>query len=370
MFQNHHKDSVVVYLDTESAAGGESVEIDDRIKTFGINTDRFLYKPIVMDLKQTFDLLQELIGLKQKLQEKTGREVFVLFVLDSIAATGSSKDVGADDANNIIGFKARELTFSLSKYKQHISMQRVSFIVIDQVRANMQIQSRFQAATEEKGVGTFGNYKSATNVNALQHQFRQWLWLSKGEQLKPTDPLKIDGWIMHLYTEKNKLAPSKYSVPVVFDKKYGVIPVLSEYWFLTHKTKTEKKFWPDPKKLPYPLAITTSGNSKVLEVINPDSGEVMYKSEKFLESKFLQKYQTDATFRQWFDYAAHISSEQRIKNALFREKPAIQQEVSDEPQGMSELEVLDSNQVPTEVMEYDSADPDEIECQVSYEDTV
>lgn len=321
LFQQFHPDSVVVYLDTESAAGGESPEISDRVKTFGINPERFLYYSVIMDLKQMFDMMQELIDIKLELQKKTGKEVFVLFVLDSIAAMGSSKDVSTEDVNSIIGFKARELTFTLSKYRQHISMQRVSFIIIDQVRANMQIQSRFQAATEERGVGTFGNYKSATNVNALQHQFRQWLWLSKGEQLKPTDPLGVDGWVINLFAEKNKLAPSKYSVPLVFDKKFGIHPRLSEYYFMSHKTKTEKRYWPDPKKLPYPLLITPQNRGRVLEVFDPNTGESLYKSDIFPESKFLDKYNSDETFRQWFDYGAYVSAEQRIKNALFRENP-------------------------------------------------
>lgn len=103
LFQQFHPDSVVVYLDTESAAGGESPEISDRVKTFGINPERFLYYSVIMDLKQMFDMMQELIDIKLELQKKTGKEVFVLFVLDSIAAMGSSKDVSTEDVNSIIG---------------------------------------------------------------------------------------------------------------------------------------------------------------------------------------------------------------------------------------------------------------------------
>ena len=318
IFQAFHKDAVVVYLDAESAAGGESPDIEDRIRTFGIDRDRFLYKPIVMDLKQTFEMVQELIGIKQQLQERTGREIFVLFVWDSIASTSSSKDASSDDPNEVIGFKARELTFNLSKHKQFLSMQRVTFIIIDQVRSNMQIKTVWQAASDEKTVGTFGNFKSATNVSALQHNIRQWLWLSKGEQLKPSDPMGVDGWILNVYTEKNKIAPSHYSVPLVFDKKYGIIPIWSEYYFLSEKTKTERKYWPKEKKLPYPLLITGPTDKRVLEVINPDSGEVMYTSQKFNERKFVEIYNTDANFRQWFDYAVAVSAQQRIEVALFR----------------------------------------------------
>lgn len=323
VFQQVHSDSVVVYLDAESAAGGQSSDVEDRVNTFGIDRERFLHKAIVMDLKQTFEMLEELIKLKQQMESKTNREFFILFVLDSIAATGSSKDISAEDPNSVIGYKARELSFILSKYKQHLSMQRVSFIIIDQVRSNLQIQTPWQAASNEKSVGTFGNFKSATNVNSLQHNIRQWLWLSKGLQLKPQDPLSVDGWVMNVYMEKNKLAPSGYSVPLVFDKKYGIIPILSEYYFLSNQTKVEKKYWPKKEKMPYPLLVTGATNTRVLEVIEPTTGEVTYTSDVFNERNFLKKYREDETFRGWFDYAAFVSAEQRIKINLFRNQPTL-----------------------------------------------
>jgi len=234
-------------------------------------------------------------------------------------ATPSSKDASAEDPNEVIGFKAREMTFNLSKIKSDISMERVTFILIDQVRANMKIESRFQAATNEKGVGDFGNYKSATAVSALQHNLRQWVWISKGTKLKPADPLGVDGWIMHVYTEKNKLAPSQFYIPLVFDKKWGVVPFYSEYHFLKEKTKTELRYWPNPKKLVYPFSIVTSANSKKLVVVDPITDNILYDSGKVMERKIMDRYRTDAEFHHWFDRAVEISIEQRIKAALFRD---------------------------------------------------
>ncbi len=317
-FLKIHENSCVIYLDTESAAGGESKDIEDRIETFGIDRERFLYKPFVMNVKEIFEVIEQLADLKKQMEVKTQKEYDILVVWDSIAATPSSKDLNAEDPNEVIGYKARELTFQLTKAKQFLAMHRITFIVIDQVRANMQIKAPWQAATDEKTVGTFGNFKSATNVSALQHNVRQWLWLSKGVQLKPTDPLGVDGWVLNVFTEKNKLAPSQYSIPLVFDKKYGIIPVLSEYYFMANKTKTEKKFWPDKKKMPYPLLINGATNARHLEVIDPNTGELMYSSEKFNERDFIKKYNSDLNFKQWFDYAATVSAQQRIGVMLFR----------------------------------------------------
>lgn len=383
-FLNNDPNAVAVYLDTESASNGETREVEDRITAFNIPRDRFLYMSIMMNIKDIFQSLKQLIATKSKLEESRGGEYKVLFVLDSIAAIGSSKDIDAEDVNSVIGFKARELTFELAKNKTMIAMNRVTFIIIDQVRANMQIQkNKFQPA-DEKGVGQFGNFKSATNVSSLQHSFRQWFWLSKGEILKPSEGFGVDGWILNIATEKNKLASSKYSIPLVFDKKYGVIPLLSEFWFLSHMTKTEKKFWVEPKKLIYPLLISvpvklSPGTTFVLNVYNPDTGELMYSSPKIRLSKFLSTYSSDENFRGWFDYAVAVSIQKRIHEALFRSTPpetAASDEMDEtETQVTSELlggmtqeeifpgnneqteETLDPNSIPEEVMEGEE-DPD------------
>jgi len=212
------------------------------------------------------------------------------------SATQSSKDASAEEPKEVIGFKARELTHNLAKYKSHISMERVSFIIIDQVRSNIQIDSIFAKASNERSVGTFGNYKSATAVSAFQHNIRQWIFLSRGPALKPSEPFGVDGWTLNFFTEKNKLAPSQYSVPLVFDKKWGIIPFYSEYIFLKEKTKTERKYWPT-KNLIYPFAINTSGNSRVLTVVDPTTGNAIYTSSKVMESKILERYNNDQEFK-------------------------------------------------------------------------
>lgn len=351
VFQRAHENCVAVYVNIEEAAGGDSVmanvevtnntiyhTINDRIASFGIDPNRFLNKPAELDVKQVFDLIADLVEIKRRMQVKTNTEFKLLVIWDSIAATPSSKDKTANDPNEVIGFKARELTFNLAKMKETISMERVTFIVIDQVRANMKIENRFQAASNEKGVGDFGNYKSATAVSALQHHLRQWLWLSRGKELKPSQPLGVDGWILNMFTEKNKLAPSHYSIPLVFDKKWGVIPFYSEYLFLCEKTKTERKYWKDPKKLNYPFCISSSANSKVLTVIDPITDNILYKSTKVMERKILERYNNETEFHYWFDKAVEISVDKRIKEALFRDAPtlintdgSVPDEIIDEP---------------------------------------
>lgn len=69
--------------------------------------------------------------------------------------------------------------------------------------------------------------------------------------------------------------------------------------------------------MPYPLLITGTPTKRILDVINPEDGSSMYNCT-FNESKFLEKYQTDETFRSWFDYAVDVSVQQRIILGMFR----------------------------------------------------
>ena len=358
-FQQSYDNAVVTYLNVEEAAGvseDSSLGINDRIVTFGINTDHFLHKPVMLNVKEMFELISQLIDLKQTMQDKTGKQYQVLFVLDSIAAVPSSKDAEAEDPNAIIGFKARELTFNLNKYKSRFAMNQVSFIMIDQVRSNISqaMQTVWQKAATEKSVGSFGNFQAATNVNALNHCVRQWLFLSKGKTLKPTDPMNVDGWVLNIFTEKNKLAPSQYSVAIVFDKKFGCIPFWSEYLFLSEKTKTERKYWPLQKPLNYPLSIIGEGGSRILKVIEPSTGSILYQSDKFKERQALAKYNSDETFRSWFDKAMDIAVEQRITVNLFRSQPTeYQVEDPDTPTQIAEQTIdnalADQEFVPVEL---------------------
>lgn len=102
-----------------------------------------------------------------------------------------------------------------------------------------------------------------------------------------------------------------------------IIPFYSEYYFLKEKTKTEKRYWPNPKKLIYPFSIISSANSKKLKVIDPITEAVLYDSGKVMERKIMDRYNTDQEFHHWFDKAVEISIDQRIRQALFRDTSGV-----------------------------------------------
>jgi RecA/RadA recombinase len=258
-----------------------------------------------------------MVEIKRALDESKKKEYLICFIWDSLASTPSSKDADAEDPDKVIGFRARELSFLIHKFKPLLALNRITFIIIDQVRSNLKISKGPYAKAEEKSVGQFSDeFKTATNVVAFQHALKQWLFLSKGTTLKPNEGFGVDGWEINIHTEKNKVVPSQYSIKVVFDKKFGMIPLFSEYLFLSDMTKSEVKFTKnDATKLAFPLAIKTVGNSKVVEIVNPKTGEV-YTSDKFTERKLWEKYNSDSKFKKLFDYAVDVSVQERINKGL------------------------------------------------------
>ena len=328
MFQKIYDNSIVVYIDVESSGStGTNDYRISRIDAFGLNNDRFQYKKLVTDVLTIFELFEKVIQLKSGVEKKTGQELNVLIVWDSIAATPSSKVADAENPDKVIGTKARQLTFCLEKYSPLFKFNKITFVGIDQVRADLRIEGPF-APRKEISVGRFKNrdVKSASNTFSLQHLVQQWIFLSKGSAITSADGYGVDGWFVELYTEKNKLAPSQFSINCVFDKTYGIDKFWSEFYFLYEKTPSEKKIYKDKTNMPYPLMIKSSGNQFYLEVIHPEDPSVKYTSPKFFRKNAKKKYLEDQDFHGWFDYAVGISAQYRIVNGLFKNKSI---EVSD-----------------------------------------
>lgn len=68
----------------------------------------------------------------------------------------------------------------------------------------------------------------------------------------------------------------------------------------------------------YPLAIKGEGAWSVLEVVNPETGEIEYTSKKFYKKTAKKLYEEDAEFRKWFDIAVDYSCIKRISQGLLK----------------------------------------------------
>jgi archaellum biogenesis ATPase FlaH len=325
-FLQKHDNGVVVYLDIEGA--GNITQTDDdsisatisRIDSFGLNDNSFQYQPVILTIAGVFDLLEKLASIKQAFEEKLKKEFCIMVIWDSLSATRSSKTDSVEDVNSQIGFKARELTFKLEKFSPLISFKRITFLVVDQVRANLKIALDGPYKPTEKSVGNFNDYRAATSINSLNHLTGQWLYFSKKKNITVADGMGIDGWEVNVTTEKNKYAPSQYTITCIFDKINGFDKFWSEYRFMSEMCPSENKIYKKSEKnLTYPLTIRKSGPQVKLVVFeekSPDS--IIFESKTMYRKDMKDFYNTNDEFQQWFDYAVEISSKNRIVGGLFK----------------------------------------------------
>ena len=106
LFHRTYENGIIVYIDIEGSGSSQaSTEYKiSRMDTFGLSeSTRVRYEPIVLDMKELFGLVDDLVEQKIAIEEKTGREFFVMIVWDSVAATRSSKTDEVLDHNKIIG---------------------------------------------------------------------------------------------------------------------------------------------------------------------------------------------------------------------------------------------------------------------------
>lgn len=310
-FQLKHPNSLIIYLDIEGAGQSADSRFQlSRVEIFGLDPARFRYEPRILSIEGVFSLLDSLCRLKAEFEEKKKKKIYLLIVWDSLAATPLARIEATDDPNRMVGMKARHMTFYLDKYGGAVAFNQVTFIVIDQVRANLKVDPY---APVEKTVGLFKNYKAASSITSLQHRTAQWLFLSRGEQIVPAkDKIDVDGWELRITTEKNKFAPSKYTVTCIFDKLRGLDPFWSEYHFLARPTPSEEKMGMEPQ-----LFIKTAGPYTYLEFPDLERGTTVT-TEKFYRSKAKELYLSDARFKEAFDQAVKTAVETRIVGGLFR----------------------------------------------------
>ena len=111
-FLDYHENGIVVYFDVESTAA--ELEVSDNItvyqesraETFGLHDDpRFKYNRRPFTIKEFFEYLDGLIERKRDIQTKTGGEVKILFVLDSITALSYSRLDAVEDFDKFYRIK-------------------------------------------------------------------------------------------------------------------------------------------------------------------------------------------------------------------------------------------------------------------------
>jgi RecA/RadA recombinase len=319
--------ALVIYIDVENPPiinkNLSDYQVIKRIIQFGIDISkpeyrkRFIYVPGIKLLSKIYSVIKKILDYKTELEQKNNfkNPIPAIIIWDSIAESIPDELVEhlmeTEELSKKAGIKARAVQDYLSAITYMCEKSNTGLILLDQIRANLQINPR---ATSTKQTTQHKDIKTATSSKALEHKGRQWLFLEKGEEIIQKYP-GINGWILRITMDKSKLIPSTgMSIEVVFDKMEGLNPFWSHFHFLSNRMPYEQKFLNKQdvpsqiRKLyeetaPLPIQRNKIYHPKV-------EGEYSFRSKTDL----IKAYNNNEEFKNFFDKILEISIEERINS--------------------------------------------------------
>jgi len=324
-----HPEAIVIYLDVENPPlinkSLNDYLVIKRLAQFGININdpkyrkRFIYLPGIKLLSKIYDVISEILKRKTETEKANNKEpVPALLIWDSLAESIPDEMYMYLKENKELikqkGVKAYTLQEYLSAIVYECEQTNTGLILLDQVRANIQISPR---GASSKTTVQHKDLKTATSAKAIEHKGRQWLFMEKGEEIIHKYP-GIMGWILKISLDKSKLTPaSGLTIEVVFDKLTGLNSFWSHYHFLSNRMPYENKLLnktdvPAQIRKLYeesaPLPI--QGN----KIFHPKLPDIQYSFRS--KADIYKKYLEDEEFREYFDKVLEISIKERIDSWL------------------------------------------------------
>lgn len=259
---------LVVYIDTENATPVE------KLATMGIDVSkRFVYCDTHMT-EEVFSIMESTI---RKATELSKKEIPILVVWDSVAATSPKAELEGEYDKDTMGLQARVISKGMRKITGLIGQNNVTLICTNQVR--MKIGMIFGDPTTTPG-GMSIPFHATTRLS-----------LTGGSALKDKDD-NVIGTHVYLKTIKNKVAPPfrKIEFNILFGK--GIDESEAIFDLIDEKTKDAQK-----NKLPgvlvpgkYYVSITGAA-SRTLMVTSLD-GEILHE-KKFRKTQFAELLKDD-----------------------------------------------------------------------------
>lgn len=253
---------IVVYIDTENATPV------DKLSEMGLDVSkRFVYCDPHMT-EDVFKIAESTILKASKIQKKN---VPILVVWDSVAATSPKAELEGEYDDNTVGLQARVISKGMRKITGVIGQHNVTFMCLNQTRSKIGIM--------------FGDPTTTPGGAAIPFHASVRLKLTGGSPIKKGDT--VIGITTNVRVIKNKVAPphKKISFDIIFGA--GIDEGASLFDLL--RKETEKNPMLIENKL---MSIEGTSGWKAFRIADNDTGEVLYE-KKFQKSQFAEMLHDD-----------------------------------------------------------------------------
>lgn len=222
------KDLICVYLDSEESTSTA------RLSSLGVNNPKI--KPYNnVTIEKVFKVIESLCLFKE---EKNLVHIPSIVVWDSIANTLTEKEQQATDINQVIGYKAKVLSFLIPKYISKLSKYNISLMSVNQLRDSLQMgqfapPKELKFMTQGKDIPGGG----AIKFNAFH------LIEMKVKSVTSREKLGFDGYIAGLRCVKNKAFSPNINIDIVGDFFKGFNNFYTNYNFLVDCKRLSTGAW-------------------------------------------------------------------------------------------------------------------------------